>query len=139
MGYYFGQSTATKLTLADTYFGVSNHIRHFDWNEYTDDERTAAIIQAERELDAHLGLVLEDEYSSTSFPIAAAPSFRPDYAVFEHGFYLLENTARTRTASGGAEMIESEGYQEAEKTVGVGIAPEALVFLRVNRIQIERG
>lgn len=139
MAIYFGQVIATKLTQADTYFGEANHIRHYDWDGYSDNEKKASLLQSERELDAHLGLILEDEYSTTDWPYESAPSFRPDYAVFEHAFFLLENTARRKTASGGAEMIESDEYQARETTVGVGISPAALVFLRQNRLQLERG
>lgn len=139
MAIYFGITVANKLVQADAYYAVANHIRHFDWDGYSEDEQKAALLQAERELDAHIGMTLEDSYSNTSFPIAEWSSYRPDYAVFEQALYLLNNTARQRTASSGAELIESDQYQEDERTIGVGIAPEAMVFLRINRVQIERG
>jgi hypothetical protein len=139
MAIYFGLTIAAKLVIADAYYATGNHIRSYDWNEYVDDEKKASLLQAEREIDAHLGIALEENYSSTSFPIVDGSSFRPDYAVFEHALYLLENTARTRTAAGGAEMIESEEYQAEEKKMGLSISPQAVMFLKVNRIQVERG
>ena len=139
MAIYFGITIAEKLTQADAYYGVANHIRSLDWGSYVENEQKAALLQAEREIDAHLGIALEENYSETSFPISEYSSYRPDYAIFEQALYLLNNTARQRTSSSGAELIESEQYQEQERTIGVGIAPEAMVFLRINRIQMERG
>lgn len=139
MAIYFGKTATEKLAIADTYFGINSHIRHYDWGGYSDDEQKAALIQSEREIDAHLGFTMEEEYSSTDWPIVDGSSFRPDYAVIEHAFFLLDNTARRRTSSTGAEMIESEQYQEQEKTTGINISPQALVFLKINRIQMERG
>jgi hypothetical protein len=139
MAIYFGKTITEKLALADTYFGLNSHIRHYDWDGYSDDDQKAALVQSEREIDAHLGITLEQNYSSTSFPIVTGSSYRPDYAVMEHAFFMLENTARTRSSASGAEMIESEQYQEQEKTTGLNISPTALMYLRVNRIQVERG
>ena len=139
MAIYFGQTITEKLSQADTYYGVANHIRNLDWNMYVDNEQKAALLQAEREIDSHLGIALEENYSNTDFPISEYSSYRPDYAVMEQALYLLTNTARQRTSSSGAELIESEQYQEDERTIGVGISPEAMVFLRVNKIQVERG
>lgn len=139
MAIYFGQDIATKLTQADAFFGVNSHIRTYDWAEYTDDEQKAALVQAERELDGHIGMSLEESYSETSFPIVEHSSYRPDYAVFEQALFLLDNTARSRGASGGVKAIESEEYQREERTTGVTIAPAASMYLRLARIQMERG
>lgn len=139
MAIYFGQDIAVKLAQADAYFAEGNHIQALDWLGYTDNERKAALLQSERVIDSHLGLMLETEYSTTSFPIVENSSYRPDYAVFEEALYLLDNTARMRSATHGAEMIESEEYQAEERKFGLSISPQALCFLRINRIQIERG
>jgi len=139
MAIYFGQALATRLTLADTYFGVNSHVQAYDWAKFSDDEKKAALVQAEREIDMFLGMELEDTYDTQSFPINGAPSFRPDYAVMEQAFFLLDNTARTATSSTGAKMIESDDYQVEERTTGTGIAPRAMQYLRLNTIQIERG
>lgn len=139
MAIYFGQDIATKLTQADTYYGIANHIMANDWAQYDDDEKKASLLQAEREVNLYLGIDLEDRYDTTSWPITGAENFRPDYAIFEHAYFILDNTARTRTGSDGAKDIESESYQEEERDVGVGMSPQAARFLRINRIQIERG
>lgn len=139
MAIYFGQDIATKLTQADAFFASGNHIQSLDWLSYPDAERKAGLLQSEREIDSHLGIALETSYSTTSFPITENSSFRPDYAVFEHALFLLNNTARMRTAAHGAEMIESEEYQKQEVKFGVGISPMAIVYLRLNNIQVERG
>lgn len=139
MAYYFGQDIATKLAAAEVYFGVTMHLRAYDWAAFETNEKKAALNQAEREINAHLGTDLEELYDTTEFPISELPNFRPDYACFEHAFYLLNNLARAKSSTTAVEMIESEQYQREERTIGVGIAPEALVFLRLNRLQIERG
>lgn len=139
MALYFGQTITVKLAAAEAYFAADNHIRALDWAEYTDNEKKASLNQAEREVDLYLGTDLENEYSSTSFPASWNKNFRPDCAIFEHGLFVLENTARTKTSEAGAEMIESEEYQEEERTSGVGLSPQATRFLQLNRLQIARG
>ena len=138
MPIYFGQDIATKLSQADDYFATDNHIQAYDWAEYSDTEKKAALTQSERELDAHMGLCLELNYSTTSFPIIENSSFRPDYAVMEHAFFLLDNTARVSADSGGVKRIESDRYQREERTTGVVISPKALVFLRAQVRKIAR-
>ena len=139
MAIYFGQTIATKLTLADAYFGVNSHILAHDWAKVTDDDKKAALIQAEREVNLYLGLDLEENFDDTSFPMTDQPNFRPDYAIFEHAYFLLDNTARTEASSDGVKRIESEDYQKEERTGGVPLAPQAQRFLRLNRLQICRG
>ena len=141
MAIYFGQTITEKLSQADDYFAAGNHIRYLDWGKYEDDEKKAGLLQAEREVNLYLGLnySLEDMYSETSFPISHCANFRPDYAVFEHALFILDNTARTNTSSTGFKMIESESYQEEERDTGVPLAPQASRFLQMNRIAIERG
>lgn len=136
---YFDQTAAAKLTQADTYFGVTNHILHFDWAKNTEDERTAGLAQAEREINLYLGINLETDYNDQDFPISDFENFRPDYAIFEQAYFILDNTARTRTSGTGAKMIESDDYQKEERISGVGISPQATRFLQLNRIQLCRG
>lgn len=139
MAIYFGISIADKLIQADAYFATDNHILAFDWAEYSDDEKKAGLNQAEREVDLYLGVDLELEYSSTDWPESYNKNFRPDYAIFEQAYFILDNTARTKAAANGAQMIESEQYQEEERNTGVGMSPQATRFLRLNRMQIDRG
>ena len=139
MAIYFGLTPAAKLVIADAYYASANHISSLDWLNYGDSERTAAIIQAEREIDAWFGISLEQSFDATSFPIDGLPNYRPDYAVFEHAFFILDNTARTKTESDGPEMIESEGYQQEEKNHGLNMAPMALTLMKVATNRIEFG
>lgn len=139
MAIYFGLAIAAKLALAETFFDATNHIRAYDWAKYSDDEKKAGLNQAQREVDLYLGIDLDTDYDTTDWPITAYPNFRPDYAVFEQAFFILDNTARTRSASTGAKDIESEEYQQEERDTGLGLAPQATRYLRMNTIQIERG
>ncbi len=137
MAIYFGQDIATKLTQADAYFDM--HILKHDWAKVTDGDKQIALQQAEREVDLYLGMDLEESYDETSFPITGISNFRPDYAIFEHAYFLLDNTARTEASSDGVKRIESEDYQKEERTGGVPLAPQAQRYLRMNRLQICRG
>lgn len=139
MAVYFGESITDKLALAELYFAVDNHIRALDWAEYTDNEKKAALNQSEREVNLYLGTDLEYNFSTTDFPVDWNKNFRPDFAIFENSLFILDNTARTKTSTAGAEMIESEDYQEEERTTGVGLSPQATRFLQINRLQLDRG
>jgi hypothetical protein len=139
MAIYFGEDIATKLGLADDYYAEGNHIRAYDWAQFGVNEQKAGLLQAEREINAYLGIDLELSFSSTSFPISACPNKRPDYSVFEHALFILDNTARTKTGTDGAQYIESDEYQEEEKNTGVTLSPQAQRFLGMNRIQSSRG
>ena len=139
MAIYFGQDLATKYALANTYYGVNSHIMAHSWASETEDDRKAALVQAEREVDMYLGISLEDAYSEQSWPIEDSPNYRPDYAIFEQAWFILDNTVRKESGSDGAGFIESERYQEQERNTGVGLSPQAERFLRVNRCQISRG
>jgi hypothetical protein len=139
MAIYFGKTVTEKLAIADAYFGVNSHILAHDWAKISDDDQKAALIQAEREVNLYLGTDLEDMYDETSFPITGVPNFRPDYAIFEHAYFILDNTARTEAATDGVKRIESEEYQEEERASGVTMSPQAMRYLRMNRMQICRG
>ena len=136
---YFDKTITEKLAQADVYYAADNHIRHFDWDRNTDDEKKAGLNQAQREVDLYLGINLEENYSDQDFPLADWENFRPDYAIFEHSLFILENTARTKASGSGAQEIESEEYQEEERTSGVTMSPQAQRFLQLNRIQLARG
>jgi hypothetical protein len=139
MAIYFGQLIAEKLTQADAYYAVGNHINAHDWAKLTDDDKKAGLLQSEREVNLYLGTDLETNYSNTDWPESSNPNFRPDYAIFEDARFILENTVRTKEGTDGARRIESEEYQEEEKDQGVGLSPQAQRFLRLNRTQISRG
>ena len=139
MSIYFGQDIDEKLAQANAYFDPSNGVVGYDWAQHTDTEKKGALNQAEREIDLYKGWDMEEAYSTTDFPISGCKNFRPDFAVFEHAFFILENTARTNTATDGKVMIESEEYQKEEKQTGVTMSPQATRWLGSNRISIQRG
>ena len=139
MPIYFGQTIDEKLSQADDYYAEDMHIRALDWVQLSDSEKKAALNQAEREVNLYCGIDLEDNYSETDWPCDWNPNFRPDYAIFEHALFLMDNTARTRTSTDGAQFVESSEYQQEEKTTGVVLAPQAQRFLKINRIRFGRG
>ena len=139
MAIYFGQSIDDKLAIADAYYANGNHVSSHDWAQLTDDDKKAGLNQAEREIDRWYGISLESMFSTTDFPVSACPNKRPDLAVLEQAFYILENTVRTKEGSDGAQDIESEEYQDQERTSGVGLSPEAPRCMGIARTQISRG
>lgn len=137
---YFDLTIDEKLEQADAFYAPTNSVRAYDWERNTTDERKAGLNQAEREVNLYLGINLEQSYSDTDFPIADMINFRPDYAIFEHALFILENTARTKADSdSGAQEIESTDYQEEERNHGVSLSPQAARYLQLNRIQLTRG
>ena len=139
MAIYFGQDLAEKFTQANTFFGVNSHILAHDWAKISEDDRKAALVQAEREANLYLGIDLELSYDATDFPLAECPNFRPDYAIFEHAYFILDNTARTEGGADGTKRIESVEYQKEERNDGLTLAPQATRYLRRNRVRIVRG
>ena len=138
MAIYFGQSIAEKVLQADAYYAEGNHIRALDWAECSANGQKAGLAQAEREINLYIGMDLEEQFDTTDLPATWNKNFRPDYAVFEQALFILDNTARTRDAS-GVEMIESEKYQQEERNQGVGMSPQATRFLTITRSQTTRG
>lgn len=136
---YFGETLEEKYTQSNAYYGAESHIRSHDWAEETEADRKASLVQAEREINLYCGTDYERFYSNTDWPVDAQPNLRPDYAIFEHALFLLDETVRTKEGTDGPKDIESELYQEQEITKGVGISPQATRFLMLNRIQSERG
>jgi len=139
MAIYFGLTITAKLAIADTYYGVNSHIMAHNWADVDEDDQKASLVQAEREVDMYLGISLEDRFDETSFPISGFANFRPDYAIFEHALFILDNTARKAEGTDGEGFIESDLYQEQERNTGVGLSPQATRFLGMNRLQVSRG
>jgi len=136
---YFDQTIEEKLVQADAFFGPRNDVRHLDWSKISEDERMAGLAQAERTVNLYLGVDLAVTYGDDDFPLLDQNNFRPDYAIFEHAYFMLDNIARTHTAVNGSKDIESEFYQEEERTSGLVLAPDAARYLQLNRAQIMRG
>jgi len=136
---YFDLTIDGKLAQADAYYAADNHIRHMDWERNSSATQKAGLNQAEREVNLYLGTDLADIYGDDDFPVVGAENFRPDFAIFEHALFILENTARTHAANSGARDIESVDYQEEERTSGVTMSPQATRFLQLTRSQLDRG
>lgn len=119
----------------DLYYLPNNHIKSYSWRKYSDDEKDAAFNQAIRELQITQGRELEDQVGTSVY--------RDDYAVAEQALFILENTPRK--LADGSDGIESVQLSDNEKTKtklevkGIGISPEALRFMAVNRLKMVRG
>lgn len=139
MAIYFGKTVDEKYALSNEYYSAESHIRHHDWTEETESDKKAALVQAEREINLYLGTNLERFNSDTDWPVDAHPNLRPDYAIFEQSLYILDETVRAKAGTDGPKQIESELYQEQEENSGVGMSPQAMRFLQLNRLQSARG
>ena len=136
---YFGQTPAQKLADADVYFAEGNHIKALDWLKFDDNDRTAGLVQAERQIDANLGSSLEFNYSGEEFPLVEFSNFRPDWAIMEQAMFILENVVRQKNTATGSGLIFNEDQEQADRTHGTLICSEASLYLQLNRISIERG
>ena len=116
---------------ANTYFASTSHVRSYDWLNYSTDERTAAITQAQREIELYLARDLDDP--------AATDRYRDDYACFEQALFILDNTVRTAQSANSAQIIASPDDEERDKFYGVTLAPQARRFLGLHRIRTVRG
>jgi hypothetical protein len=116
---------------ADAYFDVDAHVKALDWANYTDNEKTAALVQAKRELELFL---CRDLYNP-----ASTDRYRDDYAHFEQALYLLEETVRTTNSQNSAQIIETADTEQRDKFYGITICPIAQKYLLQQRIRISRG
>ena len=138
MSIYFGLDIDEKLIQADAYYNNSSILK-YDWSKLSDEEKQLGLAQAEREVNLYLGIDLEYSYSETDWPLDYRPNFRPDYAIFEHAYFILDNTVRTSTSKDGVIGIETSAYQVEEKQTGVVMSPQAERYLKINRVSIQRG
>jgi len=124
---------AYTKTIADanTYFGTDNHIRAYDWSQYTTAERTAGLAQAQREIETFFARDLVDP--------ASGDRYRDDYACFEQTLFILDNTVRTRATETDAELVETSDTEQRDKYYGVTMCPMAMRYLAIPRPKIVRG
>ena len=116
---------------ANTYFGEGNHVKTYDWTSYETAERTAALAQAQRELEVFQNRDLVDP--------ASGDRYRDDYACFEQALFILEETQRTRESETGAELVETVDSEQRDKYYGVTICPMAQRYLAKRRVKFVRG
>ena len=125
--------TKTKAD-ADTYFGVNNDIRHYEWVSFKDGLRTAAVAQAKREIESVFGAELTDPTKTTN------AGYRPDFAVFEQALWILQTT---ETKFGGEQAVVIDLLKDDEAQVAKRkeklLSPKAQRWLCLNFVKMVRG
>ena len=116
---------------ADAYYATTNHVRSFDWANYSTDERTGALAQAKREIELFINRDVTDP--------ATTDRFRDDYAIFEQALFILDETVRTTTSENSAQMIETVDTEQRERNYGVTLCPMAQKYLARQRLKVSRG
>jgi len=127
-------STTTKSTM-DTYFGINNDTRHWEYVSFSDGLRTAAFNQAVREIESVLGKELTDPSNTSDDYIE-----RVDYAVYEQALWILQQTNINKGKEGEAviDLAKDEEYQTIERKEKL-LSPKAARYLRLDFIRIARG
>lgn len=130
-------STTIDLAGANTYFAPTNHINAPLWSAFTQDQKTAAIAQAKRQLSRHIQLDIEEEDTD------ADKWYQPDYAAYEQALHiLLKSDAVPNGEQNGPKHISTQNDSEAPRASPAGlIAPEALRWLCITpgTVRIMRG
>ena len=116
---------------ANTFFGEDNHVKAYDWIGYETAEKTAALAQAQRELEVFENRDLSDP--------ASGDRYRDDYACFEQALFILDKTQRTRESETGAQLVETVDSENRDKYYGVTICPMAQRYLAKRRVKFVRG
>jgi hypothetical protein len=121
---------------ADTYFGINNDIRHWEWTSFSDGIRTAAIAQAKREIESALGAELSDVSISTT-----NTGYRPDYAVFEQAIWTLKksDTKFGKESLAVVDLTKDEEKNESSSRKEKLLSPKAQRYLQLNFVKMVRG
>lgn len=109
---------------ANTYF--AGHIQRRTWNEFAAEDKTAALVHAERILRRSVGRALVDTVTTD------ADQPRDDLAVFEQAKYLLCNGPATQQGGlpGHVSMDQANPSAPREQDMGA-VCPEAMRWLSV--------
>ena len=109
---------------ANTYF--AGHIQRRTWNEFAAEDKTAALVHAERILRRAAGRALVDTVTTD------ADQPREDLAVFEQALYLLRNGPATQQGGlpGHVSMDQANPSAPREQDMGA-ICPEAMRWMSV--------
>jgi hypothetical protein len=113
---------------ADQYFKPTEHVNGQRWQDYQALERDGAFAQAVRLLEASQGRTMQDPSGSYEY------SQHDDYAVYEQALWLLMEFPRKAPGDDGAVVVRGDDDGGPEM-----IAPEAQLYLRVNRVRLVRG
>ena len=110
------------IARANTYF--AGHIQRRTWNDFPAEDKTAALVHAERILRRSKGAALSDTVTTD----ADAP--REDLAVFEQALYLLRNGPASQQGGlpGHVSMDQANPSAPREQDIGT-ICPEAMRWL----------
>lgn len=119
------------LSDANTYYGATNHIKSYDWLNYSENERSASLAQAQRQIELYLQRDAVDPQSGDRW--------RDDYAIFEQAIFLLEETVRTRQSTNSAQIIETVDSEQRDYYMGVIVCPAAREYLAVKKVRVING
>lgn len=117
------------LSDANTYFATT--VSNYDWLNISETERTAALIQAQRQLE----MFVDRDASDPS----DGDRYRDDYAIFEQALFLLDETVRTKESTNSAQIIETVDSSQRDRYYGVTISPEAMRFIAAKKLRIVNG
>ena len=111
---------------ADAYFAA--HPMGHAWKEYAEDQRTAAIEYAKRELSRALGRAMNEAEP----PYGYGDSLRDEYAVYEQALYVLLRDSQPKSTGVVMPSAEPDEAQPTAHTMAKGkdhFAAEALRWL----------
>lgn len=109
---------------ANAYFMAHTYSRQ--WQDYSHEQREAAILQARRELSRALGRQLRDNEA----PYVEGARKRDEFAVYEQAIYTLLRTAQPEGKRAIIQPLESAESVEKLKASPAGkFSMEALAWL----------
>jgi len=119
---------AIDVTGANTYFGVTVHVKAATWTEVSANLKAAAVAHAKRVVARFLNIKVSELDADTTddddFP-------RHDVAVYEQALWMVQQSDAVVNGEESAPKVigsKSEGAVEQEN-FGWTIAPEAMRFL----------
>ena len=114
-------TVAITKTLADTYFDAENHLDFALWFAFDDEQRTAAVAQADRLLSRALGSPMTSETVDTN------AAYQPNYAVYEQALYMLIHSNAVPNGEQSAPHWSAAGTdgEVKEKMNPLALCPEA--------------
>ena len=126
-----GAFTYTCDDATTQYFTVQNHIKCYDWQNWSSAQRCAAFNQAKREIEMFLGEELHD-------PVASEWPINHFYAVCEQAVFDLEWTNHRAskditTAMNLNDMVDNNYVNSGAITLSV----QAQRFLGLNRNTVQ--
>lgn len=119
---------AIDVTGANTYFGVTSHVKSSTWTAISTNLRTAAIAHAKRVIARFINVDVSDLTTDATddddFP-------RHDVAVYEQALWMVQQSDAVVNGEASAPKVigvKSEGAIE-QNNFGWTISPEAMRFL----------